>query len=314
MGSRPTRQQKLDEKEQLRRVREARAGLDANEQLAALPRTRSGALRVGCIAWSSRPRRAPRMMVATLEASLAATAANRDADLILCAGAIWRGRDEAARQALMRASNEIPVLGEWEADGPLDGRGWWLATTNGWLRVREQQHFEAADEVRSEAQYVLDEFNRGYGVIRFTGCDTALVLLICGEVRLLCDDARSSIIRYDIANRVVPDVFTERWALLHPAHRPYGAQNRMAGFGIVGPVARVVQVPLLELITRENVRGRPERTRHAEAAFHAGNWDTRFAWSLDVAVRRYRARSPVVGPLDERLPRARFVRYAEFTL
>lgn len=314
MSSRPTREQKLQEKAQLQRVREERARWDANDQVGVLRRTRSGALRIGCLAWSSKPKGAPRLQVATLEASLVATASNRDADLILCAGAIWRGRDEAARNALMLASNGVPVLGEWEADTRYDGRGWWLATTKGWFRVREQQHFEAAEEVYCEAQHVLDEFTRGYGVIRFEGCDTALVLLICGEVRLLCDDARSSIIRYDIENRSVPSVFTERWALLHPAHRPYRARNRQSGFGIVGRVTRLVVTPLLEAITRENQRGRPEGTQPARAAFHAGNWNTRFEWSLEVAVQRYASPRPAVVPFDVRLPRARFVRYAEFTL
>jgi hypothetical protein len=301
--------------QEARRQRAQRIHAEApGDQSILLPRRRIGPLRIGCISWSTAARSALVLGASTLEESLRAVAQQRSelqADLILCAGAIWTDATEATAKNITASTTGIPVVAEIEPGGD-NFSGWWLSSESGWRCVRTRQHFVAANEVYSQAQHTLREIGRGYGVVRFEGCDTALVLLICGEARMLSDRSTDSIIRTGIANRIVPDVFRQKWALLHPSHVPYGARSRPKGFGIVGAVRNLVHTPLLEAVCTSAAGGRSDGTRSAVRTFHAGIWNDERDWCRAVAVRAYPSQNAVVT--SAALTGGRLIRYAEFTL
>lgn len=287
------------------------------QSCVTLERRRRGKLRIGCLSWGQPFRDAARWLSASeLARSLDLVSQRRtiDADLILCSGALIMD-DGTKLPSITNAASATPVLAEWR-DNDGDPAEWWLATASGWEKVRQNQYvFTAAGAKGQAAARTLAELENDWGVIRFHGINVALVLLICGEARILCRDSTLSIVAPALRRgRTAPTVFNEPWALLHPSHRPALRGNIRTGWGLYARTTRksVVSPGLFESLTDAHT-ARPDGTQPPRAIFHSGPWEPGNPAQESISVCAFQAGNRLQNPTvstNGLVP----IRYAEFDL
>lgn len=241
------------------------AGSGASLAIARRPRR---ALRIGTLSWKLEHEQRD-LNLDTFEAALKQAVRRRpQPDLILVAGRTLQ--TAPARCVLPRTAIVLEAKNR-------DCRSWYLATSAGCSRLREDQIVYKHDELREMSQ-LSRLVARGRGLIQHPG--VSLLLLICGENNALNTRGGSSVLR-EARGGLHGHLGKQPWIVLNPAHKPYKSRSRSSGYAKIGPVAGCA--PTLKRLVHQQWEYR-DGTRAPLAVIHCNNFNTR-GWTRQVASR-----------------------------
>lgn len=195
-------------------------------------------VRIGTLSWTV-PRRergllAPDQFLATLQGLHAKSPEPRD--LLLCSGRTLAA--EPPVQDVLARTGGADVL--FEAINPDQSTARWVLAHGGPEpradRLRTEQSLVRGGDDPATYERLAGELASGGGVVRLSGGDFRLVLLICGENNALDTYGRdrSALCR---PGPGLADKLGGRWVALNPAHSPYWPQIARKGFAKVGKVS-----------------------------------------------------------------------------
>lgn len=222
------------------------------------------------------------------------------ADLILCSAAsFFTNSDESFDNiaARIEAAAGCPVAFEWP-DG--DDRSRWVLVKSGkmWLLRRDQYVTSTksgtprANDVYQAGHLVLAELAAGFRVIEVESSGepnhAALVLLICGEARVLDADGMKSLFKRSRVDAIpIPDAVKKDlgWVLLHPSHRPYANHGHHDGYNLVGDwTLKGPREPVFASLVTHACMAYEDDTCAPRAVVHAGPFQPGDKKDDDVAV------------------------------
>lgn len=224
---------------------ERTAKKSATVEIPAITCRTKDKLRIGALALSQDDADAARRVTLDeLEGYLKSGLPESQADIILCSAFVLTGvsaSDGATVAAKVVAAAMRPVLLEWEVRG--NANTWFMATGQGLFTIRHDQYIKEVKEIRPRSKEVLRELAQGRGRIEVRNHRDLdrLVLFICNEAKLLSafrlkkiwkdetDEAKKEL------DEALARVMDRRWALLHPAHRPYVGYAARSGGDLVLP-------------------------------------------------------------------------------